>query len=151
MSKLIGLLNSPWLGVILAAVAFLFGVGDVPFTDADSFQSWLTSHFPQLGAFAGLVAAPLFFLLKSLRERVNPADLAKALSDGKIDLGDIIGVIDTTKGPQVGTYVKSALADTAIVTLRHACKHSKPLTENLSDFAKAYYTDQCEAEPLPAA
>ena len=147
MSKLIGLLNSPWLGVLLPVVAFLLGVGNVPFSDVDSFTKFLSSHFPQIGGLT-IVAAGAWALLRGLKDYIDRGTISKALANGKVDLGDVVGAVkdnDRNSGTDAATYVKSALADGAFITLFHACDFDAELTAKLNDAHALYRVKRVEA------
>lgn len=144
MSKLIGLLNSPWLGVILPVLAFLLGVGDVPFNDVASFTAWLNASFPQVGGLT-VIAAGAWFALKNLKDFIDRGTISKALADGKLDLGDVVGAVKDEAGSDTATYVKSALADGAFITLFHACDFDAELTAKLNDAHALYRVKRVEA------
>ena len=142
MSKLIALLNNPLIAklipVVVPVLMFILGIGDVPqLGSVEAFTAFVTSHFPQLGGLT-IAIALLYQLVKSAREHISPNALANALADGKLDIGDVIGAVDDGAGPDVGTYVKSALADGAFITLFHACDFDSELTAKLSDTHALY-------------
>lgn len=121
-----------YLPFLLTVAAFLLGVGDVPFTDAASFQAFVSQYFPQLGGLT-VIGAGLWFLLNKLKDYINPATIKRALADGKLDLSDVIGAVDDEIGSTAGDYVKAAMADGAFVTLFHACEFDAELTAKLND------------------
>lgn len=128
---------SKYLPFVLTIAAFLLGVGDVPFTDAASFQEFVAQYFPQLGGLT-VIGAGLWFVVNKLKDYINPTTIRNALADGKLDIGDVIGAVDDELGRDVGTYVKSALADGAFVTLFHACDFDAELTGKLNETHSLY-------------
>lgn len=138
-------LKSPWLAVVLSVASFLLGVGDVPFTDADTFSKFLTEHGVQFTGI-GAVAYAAFHLLKRVRDHIDPDIIRNALQNGTAQINDIVRGVEATGDAAAVRTVKTSAVDAAWVTLYHGADDDPDVTAKINDAHSLYRAKRCTIE-----